>query len=183
MQEKKISQRLAKCSESTKNFVGKWTQPDRPYGEHSWAMINHHGFSWVPCDAGHLSKLEAVLRYRLPPLYRQWILEFNGGFPTPSAFTIRGNPFSEDDMVTAMLGLFDDEQFGIASHMHSQMWMLRQNFFPVALAASSSYLGLEMKSKSESIVMIDVCDRGDSDGIRPHYFISKDIESFLENLW
>ncbi len=146
-------------------------------------MITYNGFGWNPCDPERLSRLEAALRYRLPTQYRKWLLGFNGGFPSPSAFSIPESQFSDDDMVTALLGLVDNEEFDILSHIRSQLWMLRENFFPIAFTASSSYLGLEMKSQCESIVMVDVCDQGNSDGFRKHIFISKDINVFLEKLW
>lgn len=146
-------------------------------------MITHYDERWIPCDPERLSQLEAMLRYQLPNQYRNWLLEFNGGFPLRSAFTIPGSPFSDNDLVTAMLGLVDNEEYSILSHIRTHLWMLRENFFPIAFAASSSYLGLQMQSKSEAIVMIDVCDEGDSDGFRQHFIISKNVDTFLKELW
>lgn len=146
-------------------------------------MINHNGFGWTSCDPERLSQLEAVLRYQLPIRYRKWLLDVNGGFPSPSAFTVPEGRFSGDDTVTAMLGLINNKNYDISSHIHSQPWMLRENFFPIAFTSSSSYLGLEMKSQSESIIMIDICDKGNRDGLRSHIFISKDIYAFLNGLW
>lgn len=146
-------------------------------------MITHDGFGWIPCNPKNVLQLEAMLRYRLPDRYREWLLEVNGGFPSPSAFTIPESPFSDDDLVTAMLGLVENKEYDISSHIHSHPWMLRESFFPIAFTASSSYLGLEMKSQSDSIVMIDICDPGNSDGLRSHIFVSKNIDMFLRELW
>lgn len=61
--------------------------------------------SSVPTSTTAIDQLEALLGYNLPPLYRRFLLNSNGGRPAASLFPIVGLPLNEHGVINFFFGI------------------------------------------------------------------------------
>ncbi|MHA7814710.1 MAG: SMI1/KNR4 family protein [Phycisphaerales bacterium] len=139
---------------------------------------------WIPLIEHELECLEAELRYRLPEQYRRWLIENNGGWVEPDGFAVPQSPFTQDDTINEFLGLYEKQGYqDIRTLIADMPWIARNNLFPIASAGSSSILGLDMRSESETVYMIDIADAGESNGLRQLIYVADSVDELIASLY
>lgn len=131
-----------------------------------------------------IEKLEAQLRCDLPPIYRSWLVESNGGVPSQSGFSFQDGDYTEENSIEYFYGICtEDPDYDIRSSYVVHLWMLREDFVPIALADGSCYVGIHLSGRKDNLYYIDYFSEGDTDGKRPHYFVASNILMFLDSLY
>lgn len=133
-------------------------------------------------SAEHVSQWEVRSGVVLPPIYRGWLLEHNGGvldkmyvFPTGSA--------GEEDLIQRFLGLMNVQtQYTIDSLRETLPWLAMLESLPIAVTAYNGILCVDCKGTADIIWYYDVIEIPERIEDKPRHFIARDIIDFIAHL-
>jgi len=106
-----------------------------------------HGVSFTifnpPTDHARVVALEARLGTSLPEEYRQFLLEFNGGRPSPACFRLasRTGPYS-DSVVDWFLSVHDADESNIGTVLSWLEGRRPRALLPIAIDPGGNYVML-----------------------------------------
>lgn len=123
----------------------------------------------------------------LPPSYKEFLLDTNGGEPMPNEFEVP-NWLGESSMVQAFFGIHDGENNNLAAKIDMFKNRLPQGFVPIASDPAGNLLCLGTNGDDEGrIYFWDHEEELDDDGLSKKdfsnmYRIANNINEFLAEL-
>jgi hypothetical protein len=126
-----------------------------------------------PININDIQQLEEKLRFKLPDAYGSFLLEFNGGFPSPNIFWIN------EDEKESKLSIF----FGIAEGKPTDIYEnylfdgLPEGILPIGRDPGGNFICIGiLPANSGEIFFLD----HETNDVIP---IGKDLPSFLDSLY
>lgn len=144
--------------------------------------MEYVGRQLSPAD---LDCIERELAITLPPSYRQFLLTYNGGQPSPAAFPIWGMPNNPYGIIHVFYGV-DSKIDGC-----DLVWGYRvfsqdtpPDLFPIARTPSGDEICVSLFGEDEGIVFLwdyynAPRDPGSREGL---YFLASSFDGFLEGI-
>lgn len=89
-----------------------------------------------PIKEADVARLEASLQHRLPDLYRQFLLDYNGGIPYDNVFDVRNNSFGRflyNFVIRRYLGLNARGGDDLLRTRNTLVKKLPDDFLPIAV--------------------------------------------------
>jgi hypothetical protein len=83
-----------------------------------------------PLDGATISRLEDSLRITLPPSYRKFLMEHNGGRPVPADFKFKGR--TQGSTVDRFLGVHDKPYNNLLRYVETYRGRVPPNLLPIA---------------------------------------------------
>lgn len=144
------------------------------------------------CDVRRLELLEARLQVELPPIYRSWLIETNGGWvrgqcvfevPTATVCFQAGEPDTTQE-VESFHGCFGpDSSHDVASVIAEFPSFLLEGCLPIGWALESCVLAIRLRVVDcEAIWYSDIAEERHSDGSRKYHRVGDDIRTFIASL-
>jgi hypothetical protein len=132
----------------------------------------------------HIDQLESEMGVVLPAAYKQFLLEHNGGRPTPNAFPIEGmenNPFG---VIQVFFGLGDEiESCDLRWNREVFRDRLPPNLFPIACDDGSDLICLSLRGRDGGAILFW---DGQAEGSPPSccnvYRIAASFSEFINGL-
>lgn len=88
--------------------------------------------SEAPATERQLAEVEKKIGRRLPPDYRAFLLEHNGGYPEPDGFPIPGLGAGADGMVDRFLAVYEGDEDNLLEYVETYRGRVPEGFLPVA---------------------------------------------------
>jgi hypothetical protein len=131
-----------------------------------------------------ISNLEMRLGMALPEQYRRFLLDFNGGTPTPDTVDIEGLPGASAD-VQVFFGIGRPvESSGLEWNMATLAERLKEGLLPIASDSGGSVFCLSLQGRNRGAVLY--CDLQsvfvDFESDPKLYPVASDFEAFLKRL-
>ena len=136
-----------------------------------------------PITEDHLAGLEREFGARFPTEYRQFLLKFNGGEPSPNIVDIEGLPGGSTDV---------QEFFGIGTTIESSDMTWNKETFadriparmlPIACDSGGCLFCLSLSGEdSEKVTYVDLQFVGDMKQKVTYYYVAESFEAFIGTL-
>jgi SMI1-KNR4 cell-wall len=131
-----------------------------------------------------ISNLEMRLGVELPRQYRRFLMDFNGGCPTPDTVDVGGLPGSATD-VQVFFGIDrSDKSNDVEWNLTTLAERLEQGLLPIASDSCGSVFCLSLRRHDRGAVLY--CDLqsvfADFDSAPKFYHVASDFEAFLKGL-
>lgn len=142
--------------------------------------------SGPPLSSEQLDEVEQRMGSAIPPVYREFLLQNNGGRPVPNAFLYRrsdGTTAGEGG-VNTFLGIGDAESTDIEWHRSMYEDRIPSNFFPIADDPGGNLICLSTSGDDVGAVYFwDHEEESDPPTYDNVYFIAPDFQTFLDTLF
>ncbi|HEX8776137.1 MAG TPA: SMI1/KNR4 family protein [Pyrinomonadaceae bacterium] len=134
-------------------------------------------------DESTVFRLEDSLQIKLPPSYRKFLMEFNGGRPVARRFKFKGA--TRGSSVDRFLGVHNKEHNNLMDYLETYKGRIPPNFFPIAHDPGDNLICISVAGADKGSIYFWDHDREGNDG-PPNYsnviLISESFEEFIEGL-
>lgn len=134
-------------------------------------------------DESAVSTLEDSLRIKLPPSYRKFLMDFNGGRPAARRFKFKGR--TRGSSVDRFLGVHNKEHNNLLEYLETYRGRIPRNLFPIAHDPGDNLICISVGGADAGSVYFWDHDR-EGDGGPSDYsnviLIAESFEEFLEGL-
>jgi len=149
-------------------------------------MLRKVGECARPLTEADINDLERYLGRRLPIAYKQFLLRYNGGRPTPEYFPIHGMPQNDFGAIHLFFGIDRKiESSNIRWNADVMTDRLPSEYLPIACDNSGDLLCLALDGPSAGeVVFWDYYNEQSSPnpGYENIYKVARSFEGFLESL-
>ena len=126
-----------------------------------------------------ISKLENDLGINLPVSYKRFLLEHNGGRPTPDCFNFKGE--TTGSCVDWFLGIHNKEHNNLLRYLETYKKRIPHNFFPIAHDPGSNLVCLSVAGADHGAVYFwDHEEENETDGTHDYSNVISVADSFDE---
>jgi hypothetical protein len=133
-----------------------------------------------PLTEARLKKFEEVLGATLPADYRDFLLRYNGGVPSPSDFWLVKN--EDCRTLFGVYGLHDKEEENLEELRPNGEWGVPVTMLPIGNDGSSNEICVGIGGKDRGKVFFVDCGEHDYDDPNSRQGITKIADSFSEFL-
>ncbi|MEK6279164.1 MAG: SMI1/KNR4 family protein [Acidobacteriota bacterium] len=134
-------------------------------------------------DESTVSKLEDSLHIKLPPSYRKFLMDFNGGRPLARRFTFKGR--TRGSSVDRFLGVHNKEHNNLLDYLETYKERIPPNCFPIAHDPGDNLICISVEGANKGSIYFWDHDWESNDG-SPDYsnliLISDSFDEFMEGL-
>jgi hypothetical protein len=152
-------------------------------------MINKMSRTSTPLTEEEIDRTEKRIGRRIPPAYRKFLLEYNGGSPDPSDFTMATSPHGKTELGTikSFLGIGTDKAtLNLDYILETFEGRLPADLFPIARDPGGNLIALGTEgSKTDKVYFWDherEADEGNPPTNRNLYLVSESFDQFIGSL-
>lgn len=135
-------------------------------------------------DETTVAKLEDSLRIKLPPSYRKFLMEYNGGKPAPRRFKFKGK--TRGSSVDRFLGVHNKDYSNLLKYLKTYNGRIPRNFFPVAYDPGGNLICISVEGADTGSVYFWDHEQESEEGTLPDYsnviLIADSFDEFLNGL-
>ena len=139
-----------------------------------------------PLQEQDITRVEAELGYSLPPQYRRFLLQHNGGRPHPDAFLIADNPVDDHGLVDMFLCVKPGDLYHIVAWAARYRSRIPAELLPIAVDPGGNLICLATQGERTGKVYFwdheEETPEGNDPGTDNIYVIAGSFDSFLASL-
>lgn len=141
--------------------------------ETRFCMINIRD-SGHGCTAEDLLRVESALGHGLPLSYREWLLKYDGGRPTPCGFSVDGHPEKYFELMVFFGCNREEETEALFWNIENLPGIRARMLLPVACTDTDDLLVIELKTGK--VLFLDWNAPGES------WFVADSFAGFFDSL-
>lgn len=146
----------------------------------SQLILSHQG---PILDETKMRAAESAIGIVLPPIYRSFLFEHNGGIPNRRLFTIPGHSEGSDLLDCFYSIGISEKSMDLVHNIQSLSSYQRAGWLAIGHTACSSLVCLDIgTSDREGILYIDIADPLDDRELKRTYPIARNVAQFCESL-
>lgn len=138
-----------------------------------------------PLREADLRALEQRLGITLPLEYRNFLLQHNGGHPTPNVFSIAACPIDDQGVLTQMLSISDGEET-LLNYVDMYADRIPPNLLPIGFDPGSNLICISVSGADRGNVYFWAHDFEASEDEGPNYdnvyFVADNFDHLINNL-
>jgi hypothetical protein len=141
---------------------------------------------FAPIDAPEIARVERELAVRLPDRYRAFLLETNGGRPSPNVFVFQGPTGPQEDLVHWLFGIHFGELASLVGQVRRSRGRVPDTLIPIGEDPFGNLICLAVTGSAAGRVLFWDHEREASEGEPPAtdnlYPIADSFDAFLGSL-
>lgn len=138
-----------------------------------------------PLSYEKLKQFEVETGATLPESYREFLIQYNGGQPSPDAFPIQDMPLNEYGIIQALLGIETGHEWNdLRSDYNDLRGRMPATFVPIAYTPSGDFLCLDIQADGTApVVFWDWYAQHHPPTYANVYGVAPSFEDFLDSLF